>query len=74
MAFGDERTNRFTLIARRNTQKMEKQFKITSAQHYEDTMITIFEMQEQEEPLSKAQLTEMEMMMKAAEKYEAEEL
>lgn len=53
---------------------MEKQFKITSAQHYEDTMITIFEMQEQEDPLTEAQLAEMEMMMKAAEKYEAEEL
>lgn len=53
---------------------MEKQFKITSAQHYEDTMITIFEMQEQEEPLTTSQIAEMEMMMKAAEKYEAEEL
>ncbi|MES2651151.1 MAG: hypothetical protein V4663_05395 [Bacteroidota bacterium] len=53
---------------------MEKEFKITSAQHYEDTMIAIFEMQEQEEPLTPAQLAEIEMMMKAAEKYEDEEL
>ena len=53
---------------------MEKDFKITSAQHYEDTMITIFEMQEQEEPLTPAQLAEIEIMMKAAERYEDEEL
>ncbi len=53
---------------------MEKDFKITSAQHYEDTMIIIFEMQEQEEPLTPVELAEMEIMMKAAEKYEAEEL
>lgn len=37
-------------------------------------MITIFEMQEQEEPLTGTQMQEMELMMKAAEKYEAEEL
>ncbi len=74
MAFGDEQTNRFTLTARQNPHKMEKEFKITSAQHYEDTMIAIFEMQEQEEPLTPAQLAEIEMMMKAAEKYEDEEL
>jgi len=53
---------------------MEKDFKITSAQHYEETMITIFEMQEQEDPLTAMQLAEMEMMMKAAQKYEDEEL
>ncbi len=53
---------------------MEKEFKITSAQHYEDTMIAIFEMQEQEEPLTPTQLAEIEVMMKAAEKYEDEEL
>lgn len=53
---------------------MEKEFKITSAQHYEDTMITIFEMQEQEEPLTAAQQSEMELMMKAAQKYEDEVL
>ncbi len=53
---------------------MEKEFKITSAQHYEDTMITIFEMQEQEEPLTAAQQAEMALMIKAADKYEAEEL
>jgi hypothetical protein len=49
-------------------------FKITSAKHYEETMITIFEMQEQEEPLTKQQLAEMDLMLKAADKYEAEEL
>lgn len=61
----------------RNTRildKMEKDFKITSAQHYEDTMIIIFEMQEQEDPLTAAQLAEIDIMLKAAEKYEAEEL
>ncbi len=55
-------------------QIMEKDFKITSAQHYEDTMITIFELQEQEDPLTATQLSEIAIMMKAAEKYEAEEL
>jgi len=53
---------------------MEKDFKITSAQHYEDTMIAIFEMQEQEDPLTQSQLAEIAVMLKAAEKYEAEEL
>lgn len=54
--------------------KMEKEYKITSAKHYEETMIAIFEMQEQEEPLTKAQLAEIDLMLIAAEKYEAEEL
>ncbi|WP_169306804.1 hypothetical protein [Pedobacter polaris] len=53
---------------------MEKEFKITSAKHYEETMINIFEMQEQEDPLTPAQKVEMELMIKASEKYEAEEL
>lgn len=53
---------------------MEKEFKITSAKHYEETMITIFEMQEQEEPLTASQLAEIAVMLKAAEKYEEEEL
>ena len=53
---------------------MEKEFKITSAKHYEETMIYIFEMQEQEEPLTIAQKAEMEIMVKAADRYEAEEL
>lgn len=53
---------------------MEKEFKITSAKQYEETMITIFEMQEQEEPLTAQQLAEMDLMIKAADKYEAEEL
>ncbi|MCY1380527.1 hypothetical protein D9M68_453630 [compost metagenome] len=57
-----------------NCTQMEKEFKITSAQHYEDTMIAIFELQEQEEPLSAVQKEEIEIMLKAAEKYEAEEL
>ncbi len=54
--------------------KMEKEFKITSAQHYEDTMITIFELQEQEDPLTPTQIAEIEIMLKAAAKYEDEEL
>lgn len=49
-------------------------YKITSAKHYEETMIAIFEMQEQEEPLTATQIKEMELMLKAAEKYEEEEL
>lgn len=53
---------------------MEKEYKITSAKHYEETMITIFELQEQEDPLTKAQLVEIDQMLKAAEKYEADEL
>lgn len=53
---------------------MEKKFKITSAKHYEETMITIFEMQEQEDPLTNAQQKEIELMLKAAEKYEVDEL
>lgn len=53
---------------------MEKEFKITSAQHYEDTMIAIFELQEQEEPLTDAQKAEIDMMLKAAQKYEDEVL
>jgi hypothetical protein len=53
---------------------MEKEFKITSAQHYEDTMITIFELQEQEDPLTPTQIAEIEIMLKAAAKYEDEEL
>ena len=53
---------------------MEKEYKITSAKHYEETMITIFEMQEQEDPLTATQKAEMELMIKAADKYEAEEL
>ncbi len=53
---------------------MEKEYRITSAKHYEETMITIFEMQEQEDPLTAAQVKEMELMLKAADKYEAEEL
>mgnify|MGYP003574945980 FL=1 len=53
---------------------MEKDFRITSAKQYEDTMIAIFEMQEQEEPLTAKELADMEVMMKAAERYEEEEL
>jgi hypothetical protein len=53
---------------------MEKEYKITSAKHYEETMINIFEMQEQEDPLTDAQIAEIELMIKAAEKYEAEVL
>jgi hypothetical protein len=53
---------------------MEKEFKITSAKHYEETMITVFEMQEQEDPLTENQKKEMDLMIKAAEQYEAEEL
>ena len=53
---------------------MEKDFIITNAKQYEETMIAIFEMQEQEEPLTAKQLAEMEIMTKAAQRYEDEEL
>lgn len=53
---------------------MEKDFRITTAKQYEDTMITIFEMQEQEEPLTAKELADMEIMMQAAQRYEDEEL
>lgn len=53
---------------------MEKDFIITTAKQYEDTMIAIFEMQEQEEPLTAREQAEMEVMMKAAQRYEDEEL
>ena len=66
--------SRMSQISYLKSQEMEKEFKITSAKHYEETMITIFELQEQEEPLTKAQEAEIEMMLKAADKYEAEEL
>jgi hypothetical protein len=53
---------------------MEKDFRITTAKQYEDTMIAIFEMQEQEEPLTAKQKTDMEIMSKEAQRYEDEEL
>ena len=53
---------------------MDQDFKITSAKQYEDTMIVIFEMQEQEDPLTAKELADIEIMLKAAERYEAEEL
>lgn len=53
---------------------MDNTFKITSAKHYEETMITIFELQEQEAPLTKQQVAELDLMISAAERYEAEEL
>ncbi len=53
---------------------MEKDFRITTVKQYEDTMIAIFEMQEQEEPLTAKELADMEIMMKAAQRYEDEEL
>lgn len=53
---------------------MEKDFKITNAKQYEETMITIFELQEQEEPLTDLQATEMAIMMKEAQRFEDEDL
>lgn len=53
---------------------MKTDFKITTAKQYEETMIAIFEMQEQEEPLTEKELADMEVMMKAAQRYEDEEL
>jgi hypothetical protein len=53
---------------------MDSNFKITSAKQYEETMITIFEWQEQEEPLSEQQQSDMEIMLKEAQRYEDEVL
>lgn len=53
---------------------MDQDFKITTAKQYEDTMIAIFEMQEQEEPLTAKELADMEIISKAAQRYEDEEL
>ncbi len=53
---------------------MEQPFRITNAKQYEETMIAIFELQEQEEPLSNQQKLEMEMMLKEAQRFEDEEL
>ena len=53
---------------------MDKDFKITTAKQYEDTMIAIFEMQEQEEPLTPTQLAEIAIMSKEAQRFEDEEL
>lgn len=53
---------------------MEPVFKISNAKQYEEAMITIFEWQEQEEPLSSEEKAKMAVMLKEAERYEAEEL
>lgn len=53
---------------------MEKDFRITTAKQYEDTMIAMFELQEQEEPLTAKELADIEIMAKAAQRYEDEEL
>lgn len=53
---------------------MDKDFRITTAKQYEDTMIAMFELQEQEEPLTAKELADIEIMAKAAQRYEDEEL
>ena len=53
---------------------MDKDFKITTEKQYEDTMIAIFEMQEQEEPLTAMQLADIAIMSKEAQRFEDEEL
>lgn len=53
---------------------IDKDFKIASAKQYEETLITVFELQEQEDPLTEKQLAEMEIMLAAAQRYEDEEL
>ncbi len=53
---------------------MDTEFRITSAKQYEEIMIEVFELQEQEEPLTAAQIKQIGIMLKAAERYEAEEL
>ncbi len=53
---------------------MEKDFKITSAKQYEETLIKVFEMQEQEEPLTVEQEKTIALLLKAAQRYEDEEL
>lgn len=53
---------------------MNPDFKITNAKQYEETMIAIFEMQEQEDPLTDQQMADMEIMLREAQRYEDEEL
>ncbi len=53
---------------------MDKDFKITTEKEYEDTMIAIFEMQEQEEPLTATQLADIAIMTKEAQRFEDEVL
>lgn len=53
---------------------MEKDFRITSAKQYEETMIAVFELQEQEDPLTAKELADIEIMLAAAQRYEDEEL
>ncbi len=53
---------------------MEKDFKITTEKQYEETMITIFELQEQEDPLTATQKAEMAIMITEAQRFEDEDL
>ncbi len=53
---------------------MDKDFRITTEKQYEETMITIFELQEQEDPLTATQKAEMAIMLIEAQRFEDEDL
>jgi len=52
---------------------MPKEIIIKTEKQYEDNMIAVFELQEKEE-LTEEDKQQIEMMLKAGEKYEAENL
>ncbi|WP_156166737.1 hypothetical protein [Pedobacter sp. BMA] len=52
---------------------MANEIVIKTEKQYEDNMIAVFELQEKEE-LTPADLKQIELMLKAGEKYEAENL
>ncbi|WP_316799178.1 hypothetical protein [Pedobacter frigidisoli] len=52
---------------------MANEIVIKTEKQYEDNMIALFELQEKEE-LTPADLKQIELMLKAGEKYEAENL
>lgn len=52
---------------------MNPKYIIKTEKQYEDMMIELFELQEKED-LTPEDLKQIELMLKAAEKYEAEEL
>ncbi len=52
---------------------MAQEIVIKTEKQYEDNMIAVFELQEKEDPTSD-DLKQIELMLKAGEKYEAEHL
>mgnify|MGYP003576027033 CR=1 FL=1 len=52
---------------------MPQEIVIKTEKQYEENMIAVFELQEKEDP-TEADLKQIELMLKAGEKYEAEHL